>query len=34
MPDNGQVQRINRMIKDATVKRNSHDNHDQLRLNI
>ncbi len=28
---NGQVERINRTIKDATVKRYHDDNHDQLR---
>ncbi len=29
---NGQVERMNRTIKDATVKRYHYDNHDQLRL--
>ena len=28
---NGQVERMNRTIKDATVKRYHHDSHDQLR---
>ena len=31
MPVNGQVERMNRTIKDATVKRYHHDSHDQLR---
>jgi hypothetical protein len=31
MPDNGQIERMNRTIKDATVKRYHHDSHDQLR---
>ena len=30
MPDNGQVQRMDRTIKGATVKRYHHDTHDQL----
>jgi transposase InsO family protein len=29
---NGQVERMNRTIKDATVKRFHYDNHDQLGL--
>ena len=31
MPDNGQVERMNRTIKDATVKRYHYESHDQLR---
>lgn len=31
---NGQVQRMNRTIKDATVKRFPYDNHDQLRSHL
>jgi hypothetical protein len=31
MPDNGQVERMNRTLKDATVRRYSYDSHDQLR---
>jgi transposase InsO family protein len=31
MPDNGQVERMNRTIKDATVRRYYYDTHDQLR---
>src|SRR5215210_2886660 len=31
IPDNGQVERMNRTIKDATVRRYHYDNHDQLR---
>ena len=31
---NGQVERMNRTIKDATVKRVHHDNHDQLRRHL
>jgi hypothetical protein len=31
MPDNGQIERMNRTIKDATAKRYHHDSHDQLR---
>jgi hypothetical protein len=34
MPDNGQVERMNRTIKDATVKRFHHDSHDQLRRHL
>ena len=30
VPDNGQVERMNRTIKDATVKRYHYDSHDQL----
>lgn len=31
MPDNGQVERMNRTLKEATVKRYHYDKHDQLR---
>ena len=31
---NGQVERTNRTIKDATVKRHRHDTHDQLRAHL
>ena len=31
---NGQVERMNRTIKDATVKRFHYDNHDQLRAHL
>ena len=31
IPDNGQVERMNRTIKDATVKRYFYETHDQLR---
>ena len=31
---NGQVERMNRTIKDATVKRYHYDNHDQLRRHL
>ena len=31
---NGQVERTNRTIKDATVKRHHYDNHDQLRRRL
>jgi len=31
---NGQVERMNRTIKDATVKRFHYDNHDQLRRHL
>ena len=34
MPDNGQVERMNRTIKDATVKRYHYDSHDQLRTHL
>ncbi|MDW4551258.1 integrase core domain-containing protein, partial [Defluviimonas sp. D31] len=33
-PENGQVERMNRTIKDATVKRFHYDNHDQLRSHL
>jgi hypothetical protein len=31
MPDNGQVERMNRTIKEATVKRFHYETHEQLR---
>src|SRR5580700_3022750 len=34
IPDNGQVERMNRTIKDATVKRYLYDTHDQLRAHL
>src|ERR1700729_4454969 len=34
IPDNGQVERMNRTIKDATVKRHHYDSHDQLRTHL
>ena len=34
MPDNGQVERMNRTIKEATVKRYHYDSHDQLRQHL
>src|SRR6516165_8013759 len=34
IPDNGQVERMNRSIKDATVKRYFYDTHDQLRAHL
>ena len=33
-PTNGQVERMNRTIKDATVKRYHYDSHDQLRQHL
>ncbi len=33
-PTNGQVERMNRTIKDATVKRYHYDTHDQLRAHL
>ena len=33
-PTNGQVERMNRTIKDATVKRYHYDSHDQLRSHL
>jgi transposase InsO family protein len=33
-PTNGQVERMNRTIKDATVKRCHYDSHDQLRAHL
>jgi transposase InsO family protein len=34
MPDNGQVERMNRTIKDATVKRYHYASHDELRHHL
>jgi hypothetical protein len=34
IPDNGQVERMNRTIKDATVKRYFYETHDQLRTHL
>ena len=34
MPDNGQVERMNRTIKDATVKRYHYDSHEQLSVHL
>jgi transposase InsO family protein len=34
MPDNGQVERMNRTIKEATVKRFHYDSHEQLRAHL
>ena len=34
MPDNGQVERMNRTIKDATVERYHYASHDQLREHL
>ena len=34
MPDNGQVERMNRTIKDATVKRFYDESHDHLRHHL
>ena len=34
IPDNGQVERMNRTIKDATVKRYFYETHDQLRVHL
>ena len=34
MPDNGQVERMNRTLKDATVKRYDYDSHEQLRTDL
>ena len=34
MPDNGQVERMNRTIKDAIVKRFYYETHDQLRKHL
>ena len=33
-PSNGQVERMNRTIKEATVKRYHYDSHDQLRTHL
>ncbi|GJE53409.1 hypothetical protein GOFOIKOB_6488 [Methylobacterium tardum] len=34
MPDNGRVERMNRTIKDTTVKRYHYDSHAQLRAHL
>ena len=34
MPDNGQVERMNRTIKDATVKRYYYQSHDHLKHHL
>ena len=34
IPDNGQVERMNRTIKDATVKRYFYGTHEQLRTHL
>ena len=34
IPDNGQVERMNRTIKDATVKRSCYETHEQLRAHL
>ena len=34
MPDNGQVERMNRTLKDATVRRYHYDSHDGLRAHL
>jgi Integrase core domain len=34
MPNNGQVERMNRTIKEATVQRYHHDDHEQLRRHL
>jgi hypothetical protein len=34
MPDNGQVERMNRTLKDATVKRYFYETHDELRAHL
>jgi Integrase core domain len=34
IPDNGQVERMNRTIKDATVKRYFYETHEQLRTHL
>jgi hypothetical protein len=34
MPDNGQVERMNRTIKEATVKRFHYDSHEQIRAHL
>jgi len=34
MPDNGQVERMNRTLKEATVKRYHYESHDQLRTHL
>ena len=34
IPDNGQVERMNRTIKEATVKRYHYDRHEQLKTHL
>ena len=34
IPDNGQVERMNRTLKDATVKRYFYETHDELRTHL
>jgi transposase InsO family protein len=34
MPDNGQVERMNRTIKEATVQRYHYDSHEQLQRHL
>ena len=34
MPDNGQVERMNRTLKEATVRRYYYETHDQLRRHL
>ena len=34
MPDNGQVERMNRTLKDATVRRYRYAGHDELRAHV
>ena len=34
MPDNGQVERMNRTLKEATVNRYYYETHDQLRAHL
>ena len=34
MPDNGQVERLNRTLKEATVKRYHYESHDGLRTHL
>jgi hypothetical protein len=34
MPDNGQVERMNRTLKDATIRRYYYDTHEQLRRQL
>ncbi|OWK19846.1 hypothetical protein AJ88_37910 [Mesorhizobium amorphae CCBAU 01583] len=34
IPDNGQVERMNRTIKDATVRRFYYESHDQLHQHL
>jgi len=34
IPDNGQVERMNRTLKEATVKRYYYETHDQLRRHL